>query len=237
MNATEIIEVLKAQASEEYKLNTVRMGIPKEAFLGVPLTKIKPLVRQINKSNELAYELWQSGYHEARLLAVLVWNHKQLTFAEVDMLMSEVKSWDLCNHMCKHLIVKMVNYESMIFKWITASHPYKKRAAFVLIGTAAIKNKEISDEMLDTFLTLISEFHFDDHEHVKKGASYALREIGKKNFKYNEKALLLAYEMLEKDDKVQKWIAKDVIKELENVVKAEGRTRLISAGSKMGSHQ
>lgn len=34
---------------------------------------------------------------------------------------------------------------------------------------------------------------------------------------------------------VQVWIAKDAMKELENVVKVEGRTRLISTKTKMGS--
>lgn len=65
---------------------------------------------------------------------------------------------------------------------------------------------------------------------------WALREIGKINYEYNEKALLLAYELLETENKTQVWIAKDVIKELENVTKTEGRKRLISTNSKMGQN-
>lgn len=53
---------------------------------------------------------------------------------------------------------------------------------------------------------------------------------------YNEKALILAYELLETGNKTQVWIAKDVIKELENVTKTEGRKRLISTNSKMGQN-
>lgn len=234
MNYTEIIEFLKAEALEDYKKNVVRMGIPEECCIGVPITILKKLAKQIKKSNELAYELWNDGYHEAKLLAVLLLNHKQLNLNDIDMLMSDVISWDLCNHICKHLIIKMDAYETLIFKWITSTYPYKKRAAFILIGTNVIKNKHVSDEMLDTYLMLISNHSSDEHEHIKKGAAYALKEIGKQSFKYNEKALILAYEMLEKGNKAQKWIAKDVIKELENMVKAEGRERLISAQSKMG---
>lgn len=235
MKHSEIIDFLNEHAIEEYKKNVIRMGIPEACCIGVPITIIRKLARKIKKSNALAYELWNDGTHESKLLAVLIFDHKQLNLTDLDMLMSDVNSWDLCNHICKHLIAKMDNYETLIFQWITSSFAYKKRAAFILIGTTVIKHKDINDEMLDTYCMMISEHSSDEQEHVKKGIAYALKEIGKKNFKYNEKALILAYEMLEKGNKAQKWIAKDVIKELENMVKAEGRERLISAQSKMGN--
>lgn len=233
MNHDEILAFLNTQASAEYKKNVVRMGIPEECCIGVPIVILKKLAKQLKRSNDLAYALWNDGYHEAKLLAVLLFDHQQLTLTDIDMLMSDVISWDLCNHLCKHLIVKMEHYETLIFKWITASFPYKKRAAFILIGTRIIKHKQISDEELDSYLSIISEHSSDEHEHVKKGVSYALKEIGKRDFKYNEKALILAYELLDKGNKAQQWIARDVIKELENMVKAKGRERLISAQSQM----
>lgn len=61
-----------------------------------------------------------------------------------------------------------------------------------------------------------------------------LREIGKRDFNYNEKALLLAHEFAESDSKALNWIGKDTIKEFETLVKAEGCGRLISSKSQMG---
>ena len=43
-----------------------------------------------------------------------------------------------------------------------------------------------------------------------------------------------AYDLLASGNKVQIWIAKDVIKELETVVKVKERKRLITSNSKMG---
>ena len=83
-------------------------------------------------------------------------------------------------------------------------------------------------------MKLIYDNSDSGHEHIKKAVSWALREIGKRDFDYNGKALLVAHDLLENGNKNQVWIAKDAIKELENVVKVEGRTRLISANSKMG---
>ncbi len=236
MNSIEIVEYLKAEASEKYKTNIVKMGIPAENCIGVSTAILRKLSKGLEKSNKLAFELWNTHYHEARLLSVFLFNSKTLTFSDIDNLMKEVISWDLCDHLCKNLIIKLENYEEYIFNWITANHIYKRRAAFTLIASAAIHDKKIAQDTLDLFLKLISENSNSEHEHIKKAVSWALREIGKIDFDFNEKALVVAHELLKTGNKTQIWIAKDTIKELENVTKTEGRKRLISVNSKMGQN-
>lgn len=236
MNSTDIITYLKAEASPKYKTNVVRMGIPAEYCIGVSTATLRSFSKRLEKSNQLAFELWGTHYHEARLLSVFLFNPQELTFCDVDNLMADVISWDLCDHLCKNLIIKLANYEDYILNWISANHIYKKRAAFTLIASAAIHDKKMSQDALNLYLKLIYENSNSEHEHIKKAASWALREIGKINFDFNEKAVLLAHELLEHGSKTQVWIAKDVIKELENVTKVEGRQRLISSNTKMGQN-
>lgn len=50
----------------------------------------------------------------------------------------------------------------------------------------------------------------------------------------SDEILLLAHELIENGDKAQKWIGKDALKELEKLVKAKGRSRLIASDSKVG---
>lgn len=237
MTCQEIITQLQTLASEKHKANVVKLGIPEENSIGVSTTEIRALAKNIKKSNDLAYELWKTGYHEARLLAVLLFDKKTLTFEEIDLLMADVVSWDLCDHLCKNLIVKMKSFDQLITLWITSNHTYKKRGAFTLMASAAIHKKDITPETLDDYLALIQEHSQDSQEHVKKSVSWALREIGKHDFDANEKALLLAHYLKDNGSKTQAWIGKDAIKELENLVKVPGRTRLISADSKMGREQ
>lgn len=66
MNSNEIMIELKAQASEKYKANVVKMGILEEYSIGVSTSIIRAFAKKIGKSNELAFELWNTGYHEAR---------------------------------------------------------------------------------------------------------------------------------------------------------------------------
>lgn len=234
MNCNEIILKLKAMASEKYKANVVKLGIPQEQSIGVSTGEIRKLAKTIGKSNELALELWETGYHEARLLAVLLFDKKQFSLEEAQRLMKDVISWDLCDHLCKNLIIKLKAYGELITKWCISSHTCEKRAAFTLIASAAIHDKNITDETLDDYLRLISEYSDDEREHVKRSVSWALREIGKINFDYQEKAILLAQDLKQDGTKAQAWIAKDALKDLEKLVQAEGRKRLISSDSQMG---
>lgn len=104
------------------------------------------------------------------------------------------------------------------------------------MASSVLHDKKISNNRIDTYLKLIYENSDSEHEHIKKAVSWALREIGKKDFDYNEKALFIAHELIENGNKIQIWIGKDARKELENLVKVEERDRLISTKTKMGSN-
>ena len=234
MTSNEILSELKALSSEKYKANVVKLGIPETCSIGVSTEDVRKLAKKAGRDNSLAHELWNTGYHEARLLAVLVMDKKKLTLQEAETLMYDVISWDLCDHLCKNLLIKMKGYEELIEKWCDSEATYTKRAAFTLMASAAIHEKSLENHILDHYLALIRMNSDDEREHVKKSVSWALREIGKRDFDYQEKSVLLAYELLENGSKSQKWIGKDALKELENLVKTEGRSRLISADSQMG---
>lgn len=234
MTCDEVISELKSLSSEKYKVNVVKMGIPEASSIGVSTGDIRKLANGIGKSNEFAYELWRTGYHEAKLLAILVFDKKLISLHDVEQLINDVSSWDLCDHLCKNLIIKLKGYQELIETWCNSKDTYTKRAAFTLMASAVIHEKSISEKIIDNYLKLISEHSNDEREHVKKAVSWALREIGKRDFNYQEKAILLAHELKGNGSKSQIWIAKDVLKELENLVKVEGRGRLISSNSKMG---
>lgn len=93
MTCTDIINKLKDCSSQKYKENVVRMGIPEENSIGVSTADIRKLAKEIGRSNELAFELWKTGYHEARLLAVLLFDKKQMSHDDIEYLMGDVISW------------------------------------------------------------------------------------------------------------------------------------------------
>ena len=230
----EILAQLQQRSSEKYKKNVVRMGIPERFSLGVPTPEIRKLAKSIGNSHELALELWDTEYHEARLLSILLMDVNEINFSFVEKLMNEVISWDLCDHICKNLIINLPNYEEVIFQWCNENRMYFKRAAYCLISTSLIKFKNIDEEKIDTYLELIKQHSADSRMHVKKAISWALREIGKMNHTTHEKAILTAYDLCEQSDKNKNWVGKTAQKELSELVSISERKRLISSKTKMG---
>lgn len=237
MNVKEIIDTLQTLASITYKENVVRMGIPEANSIGVSTTDIRKVAKTLPTSNDLAFALWDSQFHEARILAVLLFDKNKITVPQIEELMNDIVSWDLCDHLCKNIIIKMKGYEVLIPKWLASSDTYYKRGAFTLMASTAIHHKNIEATTIEQYLVYIKENAQEEHEHIKKAISWALREIGKIDFMYNEKAILLAHELKETGNKTEVCLANDVLKELENVVKVDGRRRLLSARTKMGNQQ
>ncbi|RFM18678.1 DNA alkylation repair protein [Clostridium botulinum] len=234
MTKNEIIEYLNKISSDKFKNNVVKMGIPEENSIGVSTGDIRKLAKKLGVSQTLSNELWETGYHEAKLLSVLIADTSMINFTYIDKIMEDVLSWDLCDHVCKNLIINIPNYERLIFEWCDDSRIYYKRASYCLIATTIMHNKNLDPEEIDRYLDLIKSYSDDDRPHVKKAISWALREIGKKDFNYQEKAIILAYEFCESSSKNMVWIGKNALKELETLVSVEERGRLITSNSKMG---
>lgn len=238
MNRTveEIIETLTSLGDEKRKANLVKLGIPEETSLGVSTGDIRKLAKTIKENQELAEELWRTGIHEAKLLAVLLFSKKNISSKNTENLMVDVYSWDLCDHLCKNYLVYSDAdvVRNLIDNWVQMEELYKKRAAFTLIASKVIRDKSLSEEDADRYISYIHQFSQDNRTYVKKAVSWALREIGKIDLNFQEQAITVAHELIESDDPSQKWIGKDALKELETLVQVEGRKRLISSKSAMG---
>lgn len=234
MTTNEIIESLKNMASSKYKENVVRMGIPAENCIGVSTVDIRKMVSKIGRSNEQAWELWHTGYHEAKILAVLLIEKKNTSLDDIRLMMKDVHSWDLCNHICKNLIIKLPEYKELIWEWKDNPGIYYRRAAFTLIASMSVHEKDMNENEITEYFQLIRDYADDNSDQVKKAISWALRELGKINSNYVERAIEVAYELKESPSKNCQWIGKDALKELETLVKAKGRSRLIASSSQMG---
>ncbi|WP_420341545.1 hypothetical protein [Enterocloster clostridioformis] len=95
------------------------------------------------------------------MLAVLLMNPKITTEAVAERLLSDVMSWDLCDHLCKNLFLKMECR-------MQEPQLYKKRAAFVLIAASVIHDKKLENDMVDGYLELIMRYADDEREHARK---------------------------------------------------------------------
>jgi len=214
MNYSEIIEQLKSLRNPENIEGMVRFGISAKNTLGVPIPVLRKMAKEIRKDHAMALKLWGSGIHEARLLAAFIADPKKITEKEMDEWVGDFDSWDVCDQVCGNVFDKTKYVKKKIVAWTKDKREFVRRAGFVLMAAAAVHLKNWKDEEFIEYFPLLKKYATDERNYVKKAINWALRQIGKRNLKLNEEALILAQRIGKIDLKSAKWIAKDAIREL-----------------------
>jgi len=216
MTAEMIVDELRGIANPENVKGMARFGISSNNTLGISMPVIRQMAKEFRGNHDLALELWDSGIHEARILAALIDDPKKVTEAQMEKWVYEFDSWDVCDQCCMNLFDKTPLAVKKIFEWSEREEEFVKRAAFAMMATLAVHNKKLSDEEMMEFLPLIIAKSDDERNFVKKAVNWALRQIGKRNMFLNAKAIETAEKILILNTKSGRWIARDAIRELQD---------------------
>jgi 3-methyladenine DNA glycosylase AlkD len=119
MNFEEIIQKLHSMADFNAVEGMARYGINFKNNLGISIYKLRPLAKEIGKNHDLALQLWDSGIHDARLLAVFLDDPKKVTSEQMD-------SWDVCDQACTSLFDQTPLAWSKVFQWSTQDNVFYK---------------------------------------------------------------------------------------------------------------
>ena len=87
-----------------------KFGICTDKAVGTTVTTLRALVKGLPRPDQdLAEALWQSGIHEARIMASMLADPAQMTREKLDNWASELNSWDICDLCCGNLFSKVKN--------------------------------------------------------------------------------------------------------------------------------
>ncbi len=212
----EVIDLLKEKSNPVYLAGMKRFGIDSGRALGIPLPELRKLAKIIKKDHGLALELWETGLHEARILASLIDDSAQVTEQQMDVWVSDFYSWDLCDQVCGNLFDRTPFAIKKAKAYSADSREFVKRAGFVLMAEFAIHNKAAKNEVFIDFLPIIAREACDNRNFVKKAVNWALRQIGKRNEFLRQKTIETAEYILKQNCKAAKWTANDALNELKS---------------------
>jgi 3-methyladenine DNA glycosylase AlkD len=221
----EILSRLHALANPDNVAGMGRYGINTQDTLGISIYTLRPLAKEIGQDHDLALALWDSGIHEARILASYVDEPARVTDAQLERWVADFDSWDVCDQVCD-LFGKTPFAYQKAFEWSQRQEEFVKRAGFVLMAELAARDKKAPDEKLAEFLPVIARESTDERNFVKKAVNWALRNIGKRNPHLNELAIETAGQIRQTfGSKSARWIAADALRELKGE-KVQARLRL-----------
>lgn len=209
-----IIETLESLRDPEAVGGMARYGINPERAYGVSIPNLRKIAREYGRNNLLAQMLWESGIHEAKILASMIAVAEELTDEQMDSWVRDFDSWDVCDQCCNNLFRKASAAHGKAMEWSARDEEFVKRAGFTLVACLSVHDKAASDEVFLQYLPVIERESSDPRNYVKKAVNWALRQIGKRNSALNRAAIEAAERIKQMDSKAAKWVASDALREL-----------------------
>ncbi len=225
MTYTELMQKLEFLASHDPKdlAGMARFGINVDKAWVISIPKLRKYAKEIRKSfsdknklHQLALQVWDSGIHEARILAGLFDEPTHVTEDQMEKWVHDFDSWDVTDMVCGNLFDRTEFAEQKAIEWSEREEEFVKRAGFVLMAGLAVHNKTMDDKVFENFLFIIERESTDERNFVRKAVNWALRTIGKARNKYlYEKSLVLSRKLYKSKDKTARWVGSDATRELE----------------------
>jgi 3-methyladenine DNA glycosylase AlkD len=191
-----------------------RYGINATRAFGVSVANLHKLAKIVGRNHEFALALWETGWYEARMLAALVDEPERVTPAQMDKWCRDFDNWGICDTVCFHLFDRSPHAYRKVEQWARRRDEFVRRGAFALMASLALHDKEASDERFAKWFPLIEEGANDERNFVKKGVSWALRGIGKRNAKLKSAAITQAERLASSQQAAARWVGKDVLRDL-----------------------
>lgn len=218
MTVAEIIKDLESLGSPANVDGMARFGIVTSKAFGIPTPVVKNFAKELKKKVEdrhaLALELWETGIYDARAMAYLIDDPKQVTRSQMNAWAKDFDNWATVDGTCGYLFCRTPLAFEMVAEWAGQDAEYVKRAAFSLIAYLAVHDKKAPDDQLAAFFPLIEKHSDDDRNFVKKAVNWALRQIGKRSLELNALAIGSANRIKEQGSRSARWIAADALREL-----------------------
>ncbi len=218
MNSVEsIVEWLELKANpEKVVLKKNKFGVSAHNAMGVMMSDLNLIARDIGKNKQLAVELFDTDIYEARLLCAKVFPPKLLTKDLAEDWARSFENWEICDTFSMGVFAKSPLAEELIIDFTSASEEFKKRSGFATIAAYCMANKTANNDTFRPFFKIIIDNSVDERIYVKKAVNWALRSIGKRNIDLKREAILTAQEILNFSEASAAWIANDAIRELES---------------------
>jgi len=212
--AKEALAWLAKQGSQRTINEMARYGIEAKRAFGVPMGSLLKYSKWVGINQELSLALWKSGWYEARLLAAMIDDPKQVTRRQMDAWARDFDNWGVCDTVCWHLFDYTPCAWETLPRWSTSRHEFVKRAAFAMMAGQAGHDKAAPDAQFLALLPLIEQGARDERNFVKKAVSWALRRIGHRGAALHASAVALATRMAASDQPSSRWVGKDALRDL-----------------------
>jgi len=214
MTRDEVISWLKRTGRRRALEGMARYALPSERAFGVSVAAMRAQAKRIGRDHALAAALWKHGWYEARMMATLVDDPLLVTRAQMDAWAADFDNWGICDTACFHLFSRTPFAWETARRWSRSPREFVRRGGFALMASLVLRDKAAPDAKFRALLPLIEKGAADERNFVKKGVSWALRTIGKRNPALRAAAVAVARRLAASKDPAPRWVGRDALRDL-----------------------
>ncbi|KAA3648963.1 MAG: hypothetical protein DWP95_02475 [Proteobacteria bacterium] len=164
--------------------------------LGIGLTVLRKLAKQVGKNHDLAMELWDSDYYDMKVLAVLIDDPKLITRAQMEAQVEDI-DFGMLVHVfsaCGAPVAKTTIIDQVADDWVKSPDPVRRRCAygFVYELSKSTKKSAPGNDYFLNYIHHIDQTFASEDKSVHLAMAGALMGIGKRNLTLNQAALKIA---------------------------------------------
>jgi 3-methyladenine DNA glycosylase AlkD len=158
MTLEETMRALEKAGSAQTRKTYLRHGA-QEPMFGVSFATLKALVKRIKVDHELALQLWETGNHDARMLAIKIADPALIKPAQLDRWAAAIQ-FRGCNGYAACLTAESGHGEAKAKEWLASPKEKLRGTGWLLVGFLASIDEKIDDA---TFAKLVERIESTIH--------------------------------------------------------------------------
>ena len=187
MNKKQVMDQLAAVGTAQNRKIYERHGVRGASF-GVSYANLGKLARAIDADQRLAEELWQTGNHDARVLATMIADPAAITLPRLEAWFESVDNYVLCDALAK-VAARTPLAEECMRRWTASPDEWRSAAGWTVLG--AIGDR-VNDIELEKALREIEASIHGAKNRTRHAMNNALIGIGMRSAALRAKAIAVA---------------------------------------------
>jgi 3-methyladenine DNA glycosylase AlkD len=190
MNYKEVMKTLESMGSAQTRKIYARHGVKGKMF-GVSYADLGKLKKKIKTDHALAEKLWAGKNHDARVLATMVADPKEMKSSVLDAWARDLDSYVLTDAFTG-LAGRTAFAGKKMEKWMKSKNEWLASAGWGLLAGWAMMETDEPDKTFESYLERIEKEIDRSENRVRHAMNNALIAIGIRNPKLEKKAVAAA---------------------------------------------
>lgn len=190
MDIRDVLQELESLGTAQNRKVYARHGVGPEMY-GVSYAHLGALKKKIKTDHSLALELWASGNHDARILALMIADPARISARELDAWVKELDNYVITEAFSR-FAAQTPHARARMEKWTQAKGEWVGESGWSLLGALALNDPSLPDAYFRPYLKIIADDIHRRKNRTRYAMNNALIAIGVRNAGLQKAALGVA---------------------------------------------